>query len=142
MQDLTLSYYIQQLHRSFTLFCGEELRKKGMSVGLMYFILYVCVHPGCTPAELTRDLALDRGYVLRSIQKLVEDGLFQRLPHPGDKRASLLYPTEKGQEIFTLSHQLLHRWDAAVLDAITPAERKQLFALLQKLQPKESEKQV
>lgn len=138
MQDATLSYYIGQLHRDFTLFCGEELRKEGISVGLMYFILYVCVHPGCTPAQLTRDLSLDRAYVLRSIQKLVDDDYFQRVPHPSDGRATQLYATEKGTKIFALSHDLLRRWDAVTLDAITPTEREQLLTLLKKIQQKGS----
>ncbi len=136
MREAKLSYYIGQLHRDFTVFCGEELRKKGLSVGLMYFILYVCVHPGCTPAQITRDLELDRAYVLRSIHKLVEDGFFKRLPHPTDGRATLLYATEKGDEIFELSHELLWQWDSKKLSSITEAECEQLFMLLNKIQKK------
>lgn len=136
MREANFSYYVGQLHRDFTLFCGEELRQKGMSVGLMYFILYVSVHPGCTPAELTRDLALDRAYALRSIQKLVEDGFVERVPHPTDGRATQLYTTEKGKVIFDLSHDLLRQWDAEKLDALTSSECEQLFALLNKIQQK------
>lgn len=136
MQEQLLSHYIDSLHRDLTFFCGEELRKKGVSVGHMYFILYVCTHPGCTPTQLSTDLGLDRAYVLRTIQKLVENEFFNRLPHPTDGRASLLYATEKGEDIFAFSNDLLHRWDKRMLADITEAEKEQLFALLGRIQQK------
>lgn len=136
MEEQLLSYYIDNLHRDVSFFCGEELRKKGVSVGLMYFILYVCKHPGCTPTQISVGLGLDRAYVLRTIQKLVENEFFKRLPHPTDGRASLLYATEKGEEIFALSSDLLHRWDKRVLEGMTKAEKEQLFSLLRRIQQK------
>lgn len=136
MQEQLLSHFVDSLHRDVSFFCGETLRKKGITVGLMYFILYVCKHPGCTPAQLARDLALDRAYVLRTINKLVENGFCKRVSHPTDGRATMLYATEKGEEIFEISHDLLHRWDMSVLEDMTEAEKEQLFVLLSKIENK------
>lgn len=136
MNDARFSTYIEQLHRDFSFFCGEELRKKGVSVGLLYFILEVCTHPGCTPTDLTRDLSLDRAYVLRTIQKLVEEGFFRREAHPTDRRATVLYATEKGKEIFELGQQLLCRWEDRVLDGMSENEKEQLFMLLKRIESK------
>ncbi len=136
MQEHLLSHYVDSLHRDVSFFCGEKLRKKGISVGLMYFILYVCKHPGCTPAQLARDLELDRAYVLRTINKLVENGFFRREDHPTDGRATILYATEKGEEIFTMSRDLLHSWDMYMLEGMTESEKEQLFMLLNKIQQK------
>lgn len=134
MQEQLLSHYVDNLHRDVSFFCGETLRKEGLTVGLMYFILYVCKHPGCTPAQLSRDLALDRAYVLRTINKLVENGFCERVSHPTDGRATMLYATENGERIFKISRDLLHRWDACVLEGMTEAEKEQLFVLLAKIQ--------
>ncbi len=136
MQEQLLSYYIDRLHRDVSFFCGEKLRKKGVSVGLMYFILYVCKHPGCTPAQIARDLELDRAYVLRTINKLVDNGFCERVSHPTDGRATMLYVTEKGEEIFSLSRELLHSWDMSILEGMTESEKEQLFTLLSKIQQK------
>ncbi len=136
MNNAMFSTYIERLHRDFSFFCGEELRKRGVSVGLLYFILEVCTHPGCTPSDLTRDLSLDRAYVLRTIQKLVEDGFFRREAHPTDRRATVLYATEKGQAIFELGRDLLHRWEDRALDGMTESEKEQLFMLLQRIASK------
>lgn len=136
MQERLLSYDVDRLHRDVSFFCGEPLRKEGISVGLMYFILYVCKHPGCTPGQLARELALDRAYVLRTVNKLVEKGFLNRNDHPTDGRATVLFATPKGQEIFALGRELLRRWDQEMLSCITEQEKEQLFALLDKLQRK------
>lgn len=136
MNEARFSTYIEHLHRDFSFFCGDELRKKGISVALLYFILEVCTHPGCTPTDLTRDLSLDRAYVLRTIQKLVEEGFFQRHAHPTDGRATVLYATEKGQEIFELGQDLMRRWENRVLDGITENEKEQLFMLMKRIESK------
>ena len=136
MDQRLLSYYVDSMHREVCLFCAERLRKEGISVGLMYFILDVCKHPGCTPAQLARDLGLDRAYALRAINKLVENGFLDRVTHPTDGRATMLYATEKGEHIFSLSQELLRRWDMQMLDGMTESEQEQLFALLDKIRQK------
>lgn len=136
MQEQMLASYIDLFHRDVTFFCGETLRREGLTVGLMYFILYVYRNPGCTPIQLTKDLGLDRGYALRCIQKLAEGGFFERRPHPTDRRATVLYTTEKGTEVFFTCRDLLHRWDECMLEGITDAEKQQLFSLLEKIQRK------
>lgn len=137
MQERAFFFYISTLYKDFTAYCTEELRKHNMTVGLMYFILYVSRHPGCTPAQLTAALELDRGYAVRSINKLVEDGFLTRSPHPLDGRASVLYATPKGEEIFALSHRLLRDWDARTLADLNADETEQLFAMLDRIhQPK------
>ncbi len=136
MQEQLLSHYVDSLHRDVSFFCGERLRKKGISVGLMYFVLYVYKHPGCTPAQIARDLALDRAYVLRTINKLVNKGFFDRVSHPTDGRATMLYTTAKGDEIFEMSREMLHQWDMYMLEGMSEPEKEQLFTLLNKIQQK------
>ncbi len=137
MNNAMFPTYIERLHRDFSFFCGEELRKKGITVGLLYFILEVCTRPGCTPSDVTRDLSLDRAYALRTIQKLVEDGFFRREAHPTDRRATVLYATEKGQELFEFGHAMLHRWEDRALDGMTENEKELLLMLLKRIASKE-----
>ena len=128
--------YIDYFHRDAALFCGETLREEGVTVGLLYFILYVCKNPGCTPIQMTRDLGLDRAYVLRCVQKLVEEDFFERKPHPTDGRATVLYPKEKAKELFSSSRQMLECWDQQTLAGLSDEEKKELFYLLRKIKKK------
>ena len=74
----TLAYYSTVLSRSFTAYTAHVLEQIGLSQGLLYPLLYVGRHPGCTQAELTNALGLDWGYCQRSTLRLVEDGFFLR----------------------------------------------------------------
>ena len=136
MEFHLLASYVDYFHRDGTMFCSETLREKGVTVGLLYFILYVCKYPGCTIMQMSRDLGLDRAYVLRCVQKMVDEGFFERRPHPTDGRATVLYPNEKARELDAIGHQLLEDWDQRALTGITDAEKEELFHLLEKIRRK------
>ena len=131
----TLAYYATILSRSFSSYTAHMLEQIGLSQGLLYPVLYVGRHPGCTQAELTEALGLDWGYSQRSVLRLVEDGFLTREKHG---RAYHLRLSDKGTQAFEASHQVFFDWDAAALNGLNEAERAQLFALLRKIKPKEA----
>ena len=48
----SLPHYISLLRKDFTEYCGQKLSEQGLSQGLLYFILYIGKHPGCSPGIL------------------------------------------------------------------------------------------
>ena len=55
MEPATVSSCILTLHRRFAAYTTQRLQELGLSFGMMYFIIYVGKHPGCTPsASLVR----------------------------------------------------------------------------------------
>lgn len=129
MYHETLSYYSTIFHRSFAAYTSEQLQTVGLNFGLLFFVIYVGKHPGCSPAELTKALHLDWGYSQRSLTKLAGDGF---LTKEKSGRSYALDLTEKGKQAFAISHQVFFTWDAQHLSNLTPAEKDQLLALLQK----------
>ena len=81
MYHKTLSYYSTIFYRSFSAFTGEQLQAVGLNFGLLFFVIYVGKHPGCSPSELTKALYLDWGYSQRSLNKLAADGFLSREKH-------------------------------------------------------------
>lgn len=130
----TLAYYATVLHRSFTAYTTSRLQALGLSFGALFPILYVGKHPGCSQAELTAALGLDWGYSQRSIKRLVEEGFLTR---EKSDRAYRLGLSERGREAFATGHQVFFDWDVLHLSSLTPAEQKQLLALLAKAARKE-----
>ena len=130
----TLAYYATVLHRSFTAYTTSRLPALGLSFGALFPILYVGKHPGCSQAELTAALGLDWGYSQRSIKRLVEEGFLTR---EKSDRAYRLGLSERGREAFATGHQVFFDWDVLHLSSLTPAEQKQLLALLAKAAGKE-----
>ena len=129
----TLAYYATVFHRSFTAYTTQRLQQLGLSFGSLFPVIYVGKHPGCTQAELTAALGLDWGYSQRCITKLVEEGFLTR---EKSGRAYHLNLSAKGQEAFSVSHQVFFYWDKETLTALSEAERDQLFALLAKVSRK------
>ena len=130
----TLAYYATMFHRSFVAYTTARLQTLGLRFGLLFPVIYVGKHPNCTQAELTTALGLDWGYSQRCITKLVEEGFLIR---EKSGRAYHLSLSPKGQEAFTVSHQVFFDWDSQVLAALDESEQKQLFSLLAKATRKE-----
>ncbi len=131
----TLSYRCTVLYRSFSSYTSQRLAELGLNYGVLFLLIYVGKHPGCTQAQLTAALGLDWGYGQRSILKLVEDGFLLREKRG---RAYHLDLSEKGQQAFAVSHQVFFDWDQQMLESLNSQEKQQLFSLLNKLKPKEA----
>ena len=129
MEPSTVSSCILTLHKGFAAYTTQRLQELGLSFGLMYFVIYVGKHPGCTPSELTKELRLDWGHSQRSLNKLAEDGFLTR---EKSGRSYHLDLTEKGRTAFAVCHQVFYDWDAQNLTALTADEQRQLLSLLQK----------
>ena len=135
----TFSAYVSAFYREFTRYTNRRLQALGLKYGLLFFVLYVGKHPGCTPSELTRALKADWGHSQRSVTKLVEDGF---LTKEKTGRVYRLCLTERGQETFEISRQMFSDWDGDALAALTDGEREELFALLRKIARGRSERNV
>ena len=131
MKD-TMAFHIMALHRDFLAYTTESLKELGLSFGQMPFILYAGKHPGCTQADLTRVLKLDWGYSQRSITKLADAG-FIRKEYDEKKACNCITLTEKGQNVFTASHDVFRSWDQRKTASLSESEQQTLLALLAKL---------
>lgn len=132
----TFAYYLSVLYKDFYAYAGARLHPLGVKNGLVFFVIYVGKHPGCTPAELTKTLRVDWGYSQRCITKLVEDGLITK---EKAGRSYQLNLTKRGEEAFQVSHQLFYDWDGQKLCSLTEEERNTLLAHLNKIVRKEDE---
>lgn len=125
----TFSFYSSVFYRGFVAYTTRQLQTLGLNFSSLFPVLYVGKHPGCSPSLLTQTLGLDWGYSQRSIAKLVEDGFLTKEKSGRTYRLDL---TEKGQQAFSVSHQVFFDWDKQVLAPLTQEERQQLLALLAK----------
>ena len=123
----TLAYHIMALYRDFLAYTTEELKELGLSFGQMPLILYVGRRPGCTQADLTKDLHLDWGYSQRAITKLVSTG-FLEIQHNG--QCNCLTLTETGNHAFQVCHSVFSQWDRQKTAGLSPDDTQTLLTLL------------
>ncbi|WP_417091129.1 MarR family winged helix-turn-helix transcriptional regulator [Marvinbryantia sp.] len=81
-----LAYYISELRRDFVKECSRKLQEDDLTPGLLYPVLYIGRHPGCSPKELTEALHMDWGLTQRTLDRLVASHLISREKNPLDRR--------------------------------------------------------
>ncbi|MEO8754074.1 MAG: MarR family transcriptional regulator [Casimicrobiaceae bacterium] len=88
-------------------------------------------HPqGLKMGELTRRLMVTGGNVTGLTKQLVEEGLVERQPIPGDRRAHAVRLMAKGKRAFDAMAAAHERWLIGMLAGVPAGERARLFALL------------
>lgn len=83
-----------------------------------------------TLSSLTRTLNLDKAWLSRSTDDLVEQGLLVKAPHPSDRRALLLRLTEAGHHAARDLDEQLNVQSARVLARLPEPDRAQALRLL------------
>lgn len=129
MYQKTLSFYIAMMYRSFSSFTSKKLQEAGLNFGLLFFIIYIGKHPGCSPSQLKESLSLDWGHSQRSISQLSDKGFITK---EKEGRHYVLNLTERGKNAFSIAHHVFFEWDESVLQTFTEEEKNQLFLLLEK----------
>lgn len=132
---LSIAMRITLLRRNLVACCTPHLQARGVSTGLLYYVLYVGRNPGCTASEAGRFLQMDAGYTTHAVAKLLQEGFLDRRRDEKDRRAHRLYLTEKGQALFADSRTMLEAWGEQTMAGLTGREVEQLNTLLQKLAP-------
>ena len=88
---------------------------------------------GLRMGELSRRLMVTGGNVTGLVAPLVAEGLIERRPAAGDRRAYVVRLTPRGREAFGAMAVEHERWVIAMTDGLTDAERVALKELLARL---------
>ena len=129
----TLTYAVAWLRRDFKAFCQRELAKQGVSLGQLYFLLYIGKYQPCSAKALAQALLVDAGQTTRSVDKLVEAKLVQRQKSQADKRSVELSLTDLGWEAYTRSRQLFKQWDDLALGALDTKQAADFMAMVHQM---------
>lgn len=62
-------FYVTLLYKSFLCVYFDVLKQDGVNFGLLFFVVYIGKHPGCTPSSLTKDLGMDCGATVREVYR-------------------------------------------------------------------------
>ena len=79
---------------------------------------------GLKMSALSGVLRVSNGNVTGIVDRLAEEGLVVRVQVPGDRRASLVRLTRKGQEVFAQQARAHEAWSGELLEDFTPEEAR------------------
>ena len=94
---------------------------------------------GMNMTELSRQLMVSNGNVTGIIDRLVAEGMVERLAQVGDRRATFVRLTDKGAARFAAMAEAHADWIGAILANYSSAEVETLFALLARARPRATE---
>ena len=111
----------------------ERLAPYGLKPVDFSVLSTIAHNPGVTSRQLCAALNLLPPNLVGLIQSLEARGLIERKPHPHDGRAVGLHATAKGQALMVQAEQTATELENEKTAKLTPAERKTLLSLLQKI---------
>lgn len=94
---------------------------------------YVDDHPGCRGVDIARAIGVAPTTLQSALDRMIRNGIVERVDHPTSRRAKAHRLTKEGQKI----RGAIHRQDLAnmrvMLDALSPKEQTQVMLLLEKI---------
>lgn len=129
----SFAFYISILRKQFTAYCSEKLSEMNVTYGQLYIIIYVGKKKECSPKDISLSLNLDAGHLNRTLSKLIENDLIIQKKNDHDKRSNVVSLTDKGKEVFEISHNLFQEWDKIALSSLEDSDRQKLMELIKKI---------
>ncbi|MEJ2514251.1 MAG: MarR family winged helix-turn-helix transcriptional regulator [Gammaproteobacteria bacterium] len=106
----------------------------GLSINEWRVMAVLGRFPGLSAAEVAERTAMDKVAVSRAVARLIDSGRARRETAAEDRRRSVLELTAEGRRIYDRLTPVLLRYEAELLDALGPSQRRRLMGLLTDLQ--------
>jgi DNA-binding MarR family transcriptional regulator len=129
----SLGYLVNRMARQMAHDLAERIRPAGVAIGQWAVLLGLWARDGMTQAELSRVVAIEPPTVVRTVDRMVRDGLVTRAPDPDDGRLSRIYLTERARSLRDELVPLAAAVNAEILNGLTANEGRTLRRLLAKL---------
>jgi DNA-binding MarR family transcriptional regulator len=133
-----LGYLLNRSARLMANELAERLRPAGVAIGQWSVLLFLWARDGLSQAELSRLVAIEPPTMVRTIDRMVRDGLVTRMRDSDDGRLSRIHLTERGRSLRDELVPLAMAVNDAILQRLTADEGRTLRRLLTKLLAKSS----
>jgi DNA-binding MarR family transcriptional regulator len=129
----SFGYLVNRLARSMAAQLADELRPAGVGIGQWAILLFLWARDGMSQAELSRVVAIEPPTMVRTVDRMVRDGLVTREADPRDARVSRIHLTAKGRALRDKLVPKAVAINGANLERLTAREASELHRLVGKL---------
>ena len=134
-----LMYYLNHVSRCAAQYRTEQLAPLGLKACHASYLAAICRNPGITQDRLARRIFINKSNVARQLAVLEEEGFVERRPSPEDKRAILVYPTQKALDALPEIGRIFREWENLVAQDLTEEERALAVKMMQKMEQRAGE---
>ena len=107
----TIMRQINIISRCAGLYRTDKLRGAELGACHHSYVLAICRTPGISQEELSRHICINKSGVTRHLSYLEEHGYVVRRQSETDRRVTLVYPTEKMQEMLPRVKEIVTEWN-------------------------------
>jgi DNA-binding MarR family transcriptional regulator len=100
----------------------------------------VAAAEGHSQQALAERMGVPPSRMVALVDRLEENGLLERRPHPDDRRIRALHMTAEGRDVLARAGKIAVRFESELCSSLEEDERDQLIDLLQKLQVDQSDR--
>jgi DNA-binding MarR family transcriptional regulator len=129
----SLGYLVNRLARSIAQQLAEEIRPAGVAIGQWAVLMFLWARDGMSQADLSRLVAIEPPTMVRTIDRMVRDGLVTRIADPSDGRVSRIHLTDHGRSLRDELVPKAASVNATTLGRLSTSEGRTLRRLLVKL---------
>jgi len=126
-------FLLQRAHRRMRAAMAQALLPLDLGVGHFGVLALLFARGGLSQQQLIEILEVDKSSMVYLIDELEKQGLAERRPAPGDRRAHAVHLTEKGRQRLIAAGPIVARVQKRFLGPLKPGERDQLNLLLRKI---------
>lgn len=127
-----LAYCLARAHRRLTSRLSTELKPLGLTVDMWSVLGALSEMPGLPMTQIAAHLSHNLPTVTKLIDRMVSDNLVYRKPHHSDRRRVLIFPTERGLELYHEAAAIAGDLETRLLGS-SKISGPELRALLQRL---------
>ncbi|MDM9626978.1 MarR family transcriptional regulator [Rhizobium sp. S152] len=127
------AYLASQLAKGFARSLQQRAARLGFSPGQFPILLELWAEDGLTQKQLLARVDIEQATMANTLSRMVRDGLIDRRPHPSDKRAQLIFLTEKARVMREDAVEASREADHALFEGFKSFERELTLEYIRRL---------
>lgn len=129
----SVSLYINDIAKLFSLSVKREANQRGLSQGNRKLLMCLCEEDGITQFDLVKKTGLSAPTVSVSLAKMESEDIVCRENNPKDLREVKVYLTEKGKKAYSYINSNCDSMEQRMLKGISEEEQADLTRMLKKI---------
>jgi DNA-binding MarR family transcriptional regulator len=127
------AYLASQLAKGFSRSLQQRAAGLGFSPGQFPILIELWAENGLTQKQLLERVDIEQATMANTLGRMERDGLIERKPHPSDKRAQLVFLTEKGSAMQTEAVEAAVAADQDLFKGFRLFERELLMEYIRRI---------
>lgn len=132
-QTNSAAYLASQMAKGFARSLQQRAARLGFSPGQFPILLELWTEDGLTQKQLLERVDIEQATMANTLSRMERDGLIERRPHPSDKRAQLIFLTEKAVAMQTDAVDAAMAADQDLFKGFRSFERELLFEYIRRI---------